>query len=67
MADAVRNVVWVDGRLVSGDEPVAGARDSAFAEGRGCYTSVRIQAGRPRFVECRKEPSGLIDVLLGAE
>lgn len=27
------------------------ADDSAFAEGRGCYTSVRIQAGRPRFLE----------------
>ncbi|GAG47375.1 unnamed protein product, partial [marine sediment metagenome] len=27
------------------------ADDSAFSEGRGCYTSVRIQAGRPRFAE----------------
>jgi len=49
--DDVRRVVWVDGRLVPGDQPVVPAADSAFAEGRGCYTSVRIQAGRPRFLE----------------
>ena len=41
--------IWVDGRLVPrGDAPIP-ADDSAFAEGRGCYTSVRIAAGRPRF------------------
>jgi branched-chain amino acid aminotransferase len=30
---------------------VVRADDSAFAEGRGCYTSVRIHGGRPRFAE----------------
>lgn len=43
--------VWVDGRLQSGDAAAVRADDSAFAEGRGCYTSVRIRAGAPRFVE----------------
>jgi branched-subunit amino acid aminotransferase/4-amino-4-deoxychorismate lyase len=51
LSDDVRRVFWVDGRLVPGDQPVVHADDSAFAEGRGCYTSIRIQAGRPRFVE----------------
>jgi len=46
-----RPVCWVDGRLVPGDEPVVRADDSAFCEGRGCYTSVRVQAGRPRFAQ----------------
>lgn len=27
------------------------ADDGAFTEGRGCYTTVRIRAGRPRFAE----------------
>lgn len=27
------------------------ADDSAYTEGRGCYTSVRIEGGRPRFAE----------------
>jgi branched-subunit amino acid aminotransferase/4-amino-4-deoxychorismate lyase len=27
------------------------ADDSAFTQGRGCYTSIRIRGGRPRFVE----------------
>jgi len=49
LSDACRRIVWVDGRLVAADEPVVPADDSAFAEGRGCYTSVRIASGRPRF------------------
>jgi branched-chain amino acid aminotransferase len=44
-------VSWIDGRLVPRTQPVVCADDSAFAEGRGCYTSVRIRAGRPRFVD----------------
>jgi branched-subunit amino acid aminotransferase/4-amino-4-deoxychorismate lyase len=44
-----RQICWVDGRLVPRDQPFVRADDSAYAEGRGCYTSVRIQAGRPRF------------------
>jgi len=40
---------WLGDRLVERDAaPIAGD-DSAFAEGRGCYTSVRIEKGRPRF------------------
>jgi len=49
VSDACRRIVWVDGRIVSADESVVPVDDSAFAEGRGCYTSVRIAAGTPRF------------------
>jgi branched-subunit amino acid aminotransferase/4-amino-4-deoxychorismate lyase len=37
--------------LRSADAAVARADDSAFCEGRGCYTSVRIRAGAPRFAD----------------
>jgi branched-subunit amino acid aminotransferase/4-amino-4-deoxychorismate lyase len=47
----MQRVCWADDRLVGLDEPVVRGDDSAFAEGRGCYTTVRIQAGRPRHVE----------------
>jgi branched-subunit amino acid aminotransferase/4-amino-4-deoxychorismate lyase len=46
-----RPVVWVDGRLVAEDAPVATARDSAYLEGRGCYTTARVRGGRPRWPE----------------
>jgi branched-subunit amino acid aminotransferase/4-amino-4-deoxychorismate lyase len=40
---------WLGDRLIQRDAaPIAGD-DSAFAEGRGCYTSVRIEKGLPRF------------------
>lgn len=42
-------VCWVDGRLRPREAAVVRADDSAFSEGRGCYTSVRIRAGAPRF------------------
>jgi branched-subunit amino acid aminotransferase/4-amino-4-deoxychorismate lyase len=42
-------VIWADGRLLARGEAAIPADDSAFGEGRGCYTSVRIAAGRPRF------------------
>lgn len=42
-------VCWVDGRLIARSDAAIPADDSAFADGRGCYTSVRIAAGRPRF------------------
>ena len=41
----------MDGSLRAPDAAVVRADDSAFAEGRGCYTSVRIRAGAPRFAE----------------
>lgn len=43
--------IWIDGRLVPRAEAAIPADDSAFAEGRGCYTSVRIAAGQPRYEE----------------
>jgi branched-subunit amino acid aminotransferase/4-amino-4-deoxychorismate lyase len=44
-------VCWVDGHLRPADEAAVRADDSAFSEGRGCYTSVRFRAGAPRFAE----------------
>lgn len=41
----------MDGALVPRSAPAIPAHDGAFAEGRGCYTSVRIAGGRPRFAE----------------
>lgn len=43
--------IWVDGELRPADAAVARADDSAFCEGRGCYTSVRIRAGAPTFAQ----------------
>lgn len=34
---------------MSAERRVVRADDSAFSEGRGCYTTVRIDGGRPRF------------------
>jgi len=44
-------VCWVDGRLEPVERPALRADDSAFSEGRGCYTSARIENGRARFAE----------------
>jgi branched-subunit amino acid aminotransferase/4-amino-4-deoxychorismate lyase len=41
--------IWVDGTLRPADAAAVRADDSAFSEGRGCYTSVRIRAGAPTF------------------
>ena len=42
--------IWVDGAAASrAPTPSIPADDSAFAEGRGCYTGVRIAGGRPRY------------------
>jgi len=41
--------VWVDGHLEEGSRPVVRSDDSAWLEGRGAYTSVRIERGRARF------------------
>src|SRR5438046_981306 len=43
-------ILWVDGSLRPADAAAVRADDSAFREGRGCYTSVRIRAGAPRFL-----------------
>jgi len=48
---AASAVVWVDGRLCPANAAAVRADDSAFSEGRGCTTSVRIRAGAPRFAE----------------
>lgn len=40
---------WVDGALVDREAPALAATDSAFATGRGCYTTARVHAGRVRF------------------
>jgi branched-subunit amino acid aminotransferase/4-amino-4-deoxychorismate lyase len=63
-----RQVCWVDGRLVPRDQPMVRADDSAFSEGRGCYTSVRIQRGRARFAErhVRRLQRGARDLRLGS-
>jgi len=42
-------LIWADDRLVPRADATIPVDDSAFADGRGCYTSVRIAAGRPRF------------------
>ena len=49
MASDSLRLIWVDGELLPADRAVVRADDSAFAEGRGCYTSVGIVSGRPRF------------------
>jgi branched-subunit amino acid aminotransferase/4-amino-4-deoxychorismate lyase len=51
----VNRVCWVDGRVGSLDEPVVRGDDSAFSEGRGCYTSMRVAGGKPRWVERHAE------------
>jgi len=51
LASKPPRLIWVDGELLPADREVVRADDSAFAEGRGCYTSVGIREGRPRFPE----------------
>jgi branched-subunit amino acid aminotransferase/4-amino-4-deoxychorismate lyase len=41
----------VDGRLAGVAEAVVRVDDSAFAEGRGAYSSARVERGRVRFLE----------------
>ena len=45
------SLCWVDGTIARADQAVIRADDSAFNEGRGCYTSVRIDGGQPRFAD----------------
>jgi branched-subunit amino acid aminotransferase/4-amino-4-deoxychorismate lyase len=44
-------VIWVDGALRPAGAAAVRGDDSAYAEGRGCYTSVRIRAGAPWLAE----------------
>jgi len=45
----VTDVVWVDGRVVSAREPLVHLDDSAFREGRGCFTTARWTGSSVRF------------------
>jgi branched-subunit amino acid aminotransferase/4-amino-4-deoxychorismate lyase len=62
-----RRVCWADGELLPLDLPVVRADDSAFAEGRGCYTTARIANGRPRFAarHARRLAHGAAELGLG--
>ena len=42
-------LAWVDGELRALHEAAVRADDLAYTEGVGCFTSVRIEGGRPRF------------------
>ena len=44
-------MLWWDGQLLPRDALVARGDDSAFASGRGCYTSALWSGGRARFAE----------------
>jgi branched-subunit amino acid aminotransferase/4-amino-4-deoxychorismate lyase len=44
-------MIWLDGQLLPPDASVARADDSAFASGRGCYTSALWSRGRARFAD----------------
>lgn len=44
-------MLWVDGSLADASDPVLRADDSAWLEGRGAYTSARVEGGRARFAE----------------
>jgi D-alanine transaminase len=65
---ALRRLCWADGELLPLEIPVVRADDSAFSEGRGCYTSVLIRAGRPRFAarHARRLAHGAAELGLGA-
>jgi len=45
----MERICWVDGSLRAVGEACVGADDSAYAEGRGCYTSAHVRAGEVRF------------------
>jgi D-alanine transaminase len=68
VSHALRRLCWADGELLPLEIPVVRADDSAFCEGRGCYTTVRIQGGRPRFAarHARRLVHGAAELGLGA-
>lgn len=51
MTSAPEEFCWVDGRITARSKAAVRADDCAFTDGRGCYTSVRIRDGRPRFAD----------------
>jgi len=67
VSPALRRLCWADGELLPLEIPVVRADDSAFSEGRGCYTTVLIQAGRPRFAarHARRLVHGAAELGLG--
>ena len=38
---------WIDGELLDVEAAALRADDSAFSEGRGCYTTARVCSGAP--------------------
>jgi branched-subunit amino acid aminotransferase/4-amino-4-deoxychorismate lyase len=67
MSPALRRLCWADGELLPLEIPVVRADDSAYSEGRGCYPTVLIQAGRPRFAarHARRLVHGAAELGLG--
>jgi len=45
----VSDLCWVDGRLLPANEPAVRVDDSAFASGRGCYSTARWTGSGVRF------------------
>jgi branched-subunit amino acid aminotransferase/4-amino-4-deoxychorismate lyase len=43
------SLVWIDGRVRRRDEVGVPVDDSAYAEGRGCYSTARVRDGCPLF------------------
>ncbi len=43
--------IWIDDALRERSDPALRADDSAAVEGRGCYTTTRVVAGRPRWID----------------
>lgn len=50
-APELRALCWVDGRVQGVAEAAIRVDDLAYTEGRGCYTTARIRAGRAQFAE----------------
>lgn len=44
-----KTLVWIDGRVRRRDEAGVPVDDSAYAEGRGCYSTARVRGGTPDF------------------
>jgi len=51
MANSEGGLWWVDGELLGLDAAGVRGDDSAFREGRGCYTTAAIRGGRPRWID----------------